>query len=130
MPTAPLVCAVDDESAVCESLDGLLRSAGFAVQTFLSAEEFLDWSSNNQAACLILDFAMPAMNGLELRRALLDRGSGVPVIFSTGSGQEEVWRQLAASGAFAAFRKPLDADALLEAVQRAVTTTPTDASQL
>jgi FixJ family two-component response regulator len=127
----PLVCAVDDERAVCESLDGLLRSAGFAVRTFLSAREFLDWSTSNQADCLILDFAMPGMNGLELRRALLDRGSGVPVIFSTGVAHEEVWRQLVASGAFAVFHKPLDADALLDAVQRAITeATPSGARQL
>lgn len=117
---APLVCAVDDEEAVCESLDGLLRSAGFAVRTFLSAEAFLDWSTSNEADCLILDFAMPGMNGLELRRALLARGAGVPVIFSTAVGHEEVRRQLASCGAFAVFHKPLDADALLDAVHRAV----------
>lgn len=120
MAGAPLVCAVDDEQAVCESLDDLLRSAGFAVRTFSSAREFLEWSTSNEAACLILDFAMPGMNGLELRRALLDRGSGVPIIFSTAVDREEVWNQLVASGAFAVFQKPPDADALLDAVQRAV----------
>jgi FixJ family two-component response regulator len=122
MPGPPLVCAVDDEPAVCESLDGLLRSAGFAVRTFLSAKEFLEWSTSNEADCLILDFAMPGMNGLELRRALLDRGDGVPIIFSTAVAHEEVWNQLLVCGAFAIFHKPLDADALLDAVQRAITT--------
>jgi FixJ family two-component response regulator len=121
MARAPLVCAVDDEQAVCESLDGLLRSAGFAVRTFSSAKEFLDWSTSNEADCLILDFAMPGMNGLELRRALLDRGIGVPVIFATAVGHEEVWNQLTSCGAFAVFHKPLDADALLDAVHRAAT---------
>jgi FixJ family two-component response regulator len=121
MQRVPLVCAVDDDHALGESLDGLLRSAGFAVRTFSSAEDFLRWSTNNEADCLILDFAMPGMNGLEVRRALLERGIAVPVIFATAVGQEDVWGQLASCGAFAVFAKPLDADALLDAVQRAVT---------
>jgi FixJ family two-component response regulator len=62
---------------------------------------------------------MPDMNGLELRRALLDRGIAIPVIFATAVAQEEVWSQLM-SCSFAVFAKPLDADALLEAVERAV----------
>jgi FixJ family two-component response regulator len=120
MVGAPLVCAVDDELAICESLDGLLRSAGFAVRTFPSAKEFLDWSANNEADCLILDFAMPGMNGMELRQALLDRGNCIPIIFATAVGHESLWNQLVACGAFAVFHKPLDADALLDAVHRAV----------
>jgi two-component system response regulator FixJ len=119
MHSVPLVCAVDDDLALCESLDGLLRSAGFAVRTFSSAGDFLRWSESHGADCLILDFAMPDMNGLELRRALLDRGIAIPVIFATAVAQEEVWSQLM-SCSFAVFAKPLDADALLEAVERAV----------
>jgi FixJ family two-component response regulator len=121
MQPAPLVCAVDDDQAVCESLDGLLRSAGVAVRTFSSPDDFLQWSQSHETDCLILDFAMPGMNGLQLRRALLDRGLSVPVIFATAVGDEEVWSQLTSSGAFAVFAKPLDADALLDAVRRAVT---------
>jgi FixJ family two-component response regulator len=120
MERAPLVCAVDDDQALCESLDGLLRSAGFAVRTFLSAEDLLQWSASHAADCFILDFAMPGMNGLELRRALSERGIAVPVIFATAVGHDEVWDQLTSCGAFAVFAKPLDADALLAAVQRAV----------
>jgi FixJ family two-component response regulator len=120
MPRVPLVCAVDDDYAFGESLDGLLRSAGFGVRTFASAEAFFGWSTNHEADCIILDFAMPGMNGLEVRRALVERGLAVPVIFATAVGQEDVWRQLTSCGAFAVFSKPLDANALLDAVQRAV----------
>jgi FixJ family two-component response regulator len=122
MPRVPLVCAVDDDYALGESLDGLLRSAGFAVRTFGSAEDFFRWSTSHEADCIILDFAMPGMNGLEVRRALVERGLAVPVIFATAVGQEDVWRQLTSCGAFAVFSKPLDANALLDAVQRAVRT--------
>jgi FixJ family two-component response regulator len=121
MEPAPLVCAVDDDHAVCESLDGLLRSAGFTVRTFSSPDDFLQWSQSHEANCLILDFALPGMNGLELRQALLDRGLSVPVIFATAVGDEEVWSLLTSCGAFAVLAKPLDADALLDAVRRAVT---------
>jgi FixJ family two-component response regulator len=120
MQRAPLICAVDDDEALCESLDGLLRSAGFAVKTFSSAEEFLRWSACNDAECLIVDFAMPGMNGLELRLELASRGMNIPVIFATAVGHEDVWSRLTSCGAFAAFTKPLDAEALLDAVQRAV----------
>jgi FixJ family two-component response regulator len=121
MQRAPLVCAVDDDRALCESLDGLLRSAGFAVNTFPSAEAFLEWSADHEADCVIVDFAMTGMNGLELRRALAERRSAIPVIFATAVRQEEVTSQLRSCGAFAVFSKPLDADALIDAVQRAVT---------
>jgi FixJ family two-component response regulator len=120
MEGCPLVCAVDDDPGLCESLDALLRSAGFAVRTFSSAEEFLRSSASHEAHCLVLDYAMPGMSGLELRRALLDRGNAVPVIFATAVGREDVWNQLAACGAFAVLPKPVDAEALLDAVQRAL----------
>ncbi len=120
MRRAPLICAVDDDEALCESLDGLLRSAGFAVKTFASAEDFLRWSASNAGDCLIVDFAMPGMNGLELQRELSARGVTTPVIFASAVGHDDVWNRLTSCGAFAAFAKPLDAEALLDAVQRAV----------
>jgi len=121
MPSIPLVCAVDDDEALVESLDGLLRSAGFVVQTFLSPDAFLAWSANNHADCVVLDFAMPGMNGLDLYRELRERGAGIPVIFATAVADDDVWHQLTTSGAFAVFAKPLDVEALLAAVRRAVT---------
>ena len=122
MAPAPLVCTVDDDRAVSESLDGLLRSAGFAVRTFPSAEDFLGWLNGQRPDCVIVDFAMPRMNGLQLRRSLLERGFEIPFIFATAVHEEAVWSQLTSSGAFAVFAKPLDPDLLLDAVQRAVTT--------
>jgi len=121
MPSTPLVCAVDDDEALIESLDGLLRSAGFAVQTFISPESFLDWSATNRVDCVVLDFAMPGMNGLDLYRELRDRGASVPVIFATAIADDDVWNQLTTSGAVAVFAKPLDAEALLAAIKQAVT---------
>ena len=122
MARVPLVCTVDDDEALRESLDGLFRSAGFEVQTFLSANTFLQWSASHDADCVILDYAMPGMNGLELREALLGRGVRVPMIFATAVGHTDVWNQLTSCGAFAVFAKPLDAEALIATVRRAIAT--------
>ncbi|MGD0678782.1 MAG: response regulator [Polyangiaceae bacterium] len=119
----PLVCAIDDDESLRESLDWLLRSAGFDVRTFPTPNDFLQWSANNHPDCIIVDFSMDGMNGLEFLRELRTRGIEAPVIFATGIGYGEVWRQLRSSGALAVFVKPLDADALLEAVQAAVSGT-------
>jgi FixJ family two-component response regulator len=115
MPSPSLVCAVDGDEALGESLDGLLRSAGFGVRTFLSADTFLECSASNEADCLIVDYAMPGMDGLELEKALRDRGQHVSPIFATAIAREYLWNQLTSSGAFAVFARPLDAEDLLDA---------------
>jgi FixJ family two-component response regulator len=119
MSSAPLICVIDDDQSVCESVDGLLSSAGFDVETFTSAADFLEWSESNRADCLVVDFAMPGVNGLELWRALLARGADVPCIFATALSREDLTEELIASGAFTVFQKPLDAGLFLDAVRRA-----------
>jgi len=94
MSRAPLICTVDDDEALCESLNGLLRSAGFAARTFLSPHAFLEWSKENLPDCLILDFAMPGMNGLELREALVERGFQRSDHLCDCGRYEEIWKQL------------------------------------
>ena len=85
----PLVVVIDDDNSVRESLESLIRSAGFAVRVFDSAEEFLNSPYLQQAACLVLDVRMPRMSGTELQCYLLSQGYEVPVIFITAYVADE-----------------------------------------
>ena len=80
---APLISIVDDDHSVRESLARLIRSVGFGVQIFESAEEFLSAGRDREPDCLILDIRMPGMNGLELHRHLSAGNRDLPVIFIT-----------------------------------------------
>src|SRR5216683_5960412 len=85
----PLISVVDDDQSVRESLGRLIRSVGYGVQVFGSAEEFLSASHGRQADCLILDIRMPGMNGLELQRELSASHCDLPVIFITAHGSDQ-----------------------------------------
>src|SRR5438046_7454871 len=84
----PLISVVDDDHSVRESLARLIRSVGFKVQVFESAEEFLNAGREREANCLILDIRMPGMNGLELQHALSANDCDLPVIFVTAHGSD------------------------------------------
>ena len=84
----PLISVVDDDQSVRESLARLIRSVGFSVKVFGSAEEFLSGSDSRQADCLILDIRMPGMNGFELQRELSTTNRELPVIFITAHGSD------------------------------------------
>ncbi len=120
MSNAPLITVVDDDDSVRESLSGLIRSVGFKIATFASAEEFLGWERRCDADCLILDVRMPGMNGLELQRRLVCDGTPVPVIFITAHGDEETRAQALAAGAVEYLFKPFSEEALLKAIETAV----------
>ena len=82
----PTVFVVDDYAPVRRSISRLLHAAGFVVAAFASAEEFLAQYDPGVWGCLVLDVAMPALNGLELQRILAEAGSLLPIIFLTGEG--------------------------------------------
>jgi FixJ family two-component response regulator len=90
---------VDDDPAVLISLARLLRSAGLNVVTFGSPQEFLDHHDPHAPGCLVLDVAMPGLNGLELQEALTKSGSIIPIIFVTGHGTVPASVQAMKSGA-------------------------------
>lgn len=115
-----LVTVVDDDESVRESLPDLLREFGFAAQTFSSAEEFLDSKSVGQTRCLILDVAMPGMNGLDLQRELKARGQKIPIIFITAQKDESVRARAFAEGALEFLLKPFADTALLAALNKAI----------
>jgi FixJ family two-component response regulator len=80
----PTVFIVDDDPSVLKALARLLRSAGLNATTFASPQEFLDHHDQNAPGCLVLDVAMPCINGLELHQMLVAHGCALPVIFLTG----------------------------------------------
>jgi len=117
----PLISVVDDDHSVRESLARLIRSVGFGVQVFGSAEEFLSASHGRQADCLILDVRMPGMNGLELQRELSASNCDLPVIFITAHGSDEQARTRAlGAGAVDYLLKPLREEEVLKAIDAAL----------
>jgi FixJ family two-component response regulator len=90
MPRVPRVAIVDDDDALRNSLDNLLRSVGFGVQGFASAEAFLQADHAHETACLILDVRLPGMNGLELQRQLVAANWRIPIIVVTAYADDDV----------------------------------------
>jgi FixJ family two-component response regulator len=117
---SPVVCVVDDESLMRDSLRNLFRSVGLKVRTFASAQEFLNSSFSEAPSCLVLDVQMPGTSGLELQRELGDRESGVPIIFMTGHGNIPMSVRAMKAGAFEFLTKPCRDEDLLRAVNQAI----------
>ena len=121
MPSMPLIALVDDDDALRTSLDNLLRSVGFRVQGFASAEAFLQAPPAPETACLLLDVRLPGMNGLELQRQLGAAHGSLPIIFVTAYADEEVRARALAAGAVAVLSKPCREADLLQAIEAALT---------
>lgn len=115
-----LISIVDDNPSVLKSLDRLLKSLGFKVQAFASAEDFLQSGDQSNTACLILDVRLPGMNGLELLRQLATAMSDIPIVFVSAHDDAEVKDQALAAGAVAFLSKPFSEDVLLKAVNSAL----------
>jgi FixJ family two-component response regulator len=121
MPSMPLIALVDDDDALRTSLDNLLRSVGFRVQGFASAEAFLQAPPAPETACLLLDVRLPGMNGLELQRQLGAAHGSLPIIFVTAYADEDVRARALAAGAVAVLSKPCREADLLQAIEAALT---------
>jgi FixJ family two-component response regulator len=120
MANIPLISVVDDDSSVRDSVRGLLRSVSFAVVVFASAEEFLSSDRARETDCLILDVRMPGMSGFELQSRLVASYPEMPVIFITAHGDEELRSRALRGGAVDFLLKPFSEEALLTAVQAAL----------
>jgi len=116
----PTVFVVDDDISVRESLESLLRFAGWQPQTFASAREFLSHPRVLVPSCLVLDLALPDLNGLDLQRRLAADGIDMPIIFITGHGDVPTTVRAMKAGAVEFFTKPYGDAALLSAIQLAI----------
>jgi two-component system response regulator FixJ len=120
MLSSPLVRVIDDDRAVRDSLEFLLRSAGFGVELFDSAEAFLAAPSPPPLGCVLTDIRMGGLDGLELMARLREASSKVPVIVMTGHGDVPLAVKAMKLGAVDFVEKPFDAEALIAAVQAAL----------
>ena len=116
----PTVFLVDDDRSVLRAIGRLVRSAGWNVATFGSAQEFLDRQDPDAPGCLVLDLSMPGLNGLELQQALARAGHRLPIIFLTGHGDIPMSVRAMKSGALDFLSKPCADEELLSAIRLAL----------
>jgi FixJ family two-component response regulator len=116
----PTVFVVDDDVSVRESLELLIRFAGWQPEVFASAEEFLVHPRVLAPCCLILDVSLPDLNGLELQKLVAGERTDMPIIFITGYGNIPMTVQAMKAGAVEFLTKPFDDDVLLGAIQHAI----------
>jgi FixJ family two-component response regulator len=118
-PDTSMVFVVDDDISVRESLELLIKSAGWQPQTFVSAQEFLSGPHPPVPSCLVLDVTLPGLNGLELQEQLAGRHD-IPIIFITGYGDVPMTVRAMKAGAVEFLTKPFKADVLLDAIRGAL----------
>ena len=120
MSNPPVISIVDDDRSVRAATYNLVRSLGYTVHTFASAEEFLRSPHLKDTSCVIADVQMPAMSGVELQAHLLAKGRRVPFIFITAFAVESARRQALKAGATCFLTKPFDGEALIKCLDAAL----------
>ena len=121
MPTPEAaVFVVDDDTSVREALRGLLRSAGFAVETFASAREFLARAPSDLPACLVLDVGLPDLSGLDLQQRMAEMNREIPIVFITGHGDVPTSVRAMKAGAVEFLTKPFGERDLFDAIRQAI----------
>jgi FixJ family two-component response regulator len=122
-PAAALVFIVDDNPSVRKSLARVVKAAGYQVEVFASARDFLARPPHDSPSCLLLDVRMPGLTGLELQEALAAAGDRLSIVFMTGYRDIPVSVKAMKRGAVDFLTKPIDKREILEAIERAVTKT-------
>jgi len=117
---APTVLVVDDDASMREVLQSLLESVGLRVETFKTAQDFLDRRPLEGLACLVLDVRLPGLSGLDLQKELTRSGSPIPIVFITGHGDVAMSVQAMKAGAVEFLTKPFRDQQLLDAIQQAL----------
>ena len=120
VPQTPLVACVDDDVSVCDTIKAFLAAFGFAAETFLSAEEFLQSDRLAEISCLITDVRLKGMSGLQLQNRLAASGSRVPVIVITAVADDRVREQALSAGAVCCLYKPFSKEDLLTCLRSAL----------
>ena len=117
---APIVFVVDDDISVRESLDALIRCAGWQPEMFASAQEFLARPRALAPSCLVLDVTLPDLNGLDLQARIAADGVDMPIIFITGHGDVPMTVRAMKAGAMEFLTKPFGDEVLLSAIRSAI----------
>ena len=122
MPDNTSICVyvIDDDESMRHSLEMLLLSAGIKAMTYESAEAFLNSDIREHNTCVVTDFKMPGLGGLGLQQQLIEKDIRIPMIFLTALDSEEDREQAFVSGAVGFLRKPVDDQALLDAIHWAL----------
>lgn len=118
------ISIVDDDESIRRATRALLRSVGYQVETFASAELFLESDALRETDCLVLDVRMPGIDGLELQRRLNAAQSHIPIIFVTAHDDKSYRTTAMDAGAVNFFHKPFEANAFVSAVQAALRNSP------
>ncbi|SEJ81766.1 Response regulator receiver domain-containing protein [Sphingobium sp. AP50] len=122
MTDQPLITIVDDDAGIRSSLDGLVRSLGYRVALFDSAEGFLESQAASECDCVVSDVQMPGgMTGIELISALKATGRTVPIILISAFTGQDARAEAQKAGAYCALRKPFDGEDLVTCIERALT---------
>ena len=120
MSRLPVISIIDDDASVRAATDNLIRSLGYIVYTFVSAEEFLRSAHFNDTSCVIADVQMPTMSGVDLQARLLTQGHRVPFIFITAFPEETIRARALTAGAIGFLTKPFDKLALIKCLDAAL----------
>ena len=120
MTTPPLIHVVDDDELFRRSIERLLKAIGFRVETFESAEAFLQDGDVDRTACAVLDMRLPGMSGRDLQRRLRAREQSTSVVFVSAHNEPEMQASVLRAGAVAFLKKPFEATALIEALEMAI----------
>ena len=115
MKDVPLIAIVDDDPSIRRSLHRLVRSAGYTVETFASASEYLAWLPTGRAACVILDVHMDGLSGFDLQERL-----AVPIIFTTAHDDGPTRTRIAEARPAGHLWKPFEDQAVLDAIRHAI----------
>ena len=114
-----LIHIVDDEDSIRRSAGFMLKTSGFAVETWTSGVEFLKHVKNAEPGCILLDVRMPEMDGLEVQQALAERGVAMPVVVLTGHGDISIAVRAMKAGAVDFIEKPFEKAVLISAIETA-----------
>lgn len=120
MEREPVVSVVDDDPSVRRALSNLLRSAGWLVEVYGSADEYLRATPPDAPNCLVLDVRLPGLSGIDLQHALTQRDVAPPIVFVTGHGDIAMAVRAIQNGAFEFLTKPFREQELLDAIRRGV----------
>lgn len=116
----PTVFVIDDDGSVRRGLERLIKSVGFKVETFASAEEFLQRKPYSGSSCLVLDVRMPGLSGMDLQKELAQKEISLPIIFITGHGDIPMSVKAMKGGAVDFLPKPFDEKNLLPAIAKGI----------